>query len=67
MSYSSKLESGWSTPVSIYKMPSAGSYSYSLHAYPTLDSTGKTLALSFTQLPASGSAYYIAWAKIKFA
>lgn len=66
MSYSTKLEGGWSKPVSIYKMPSAGSYSYSLHAYPTLDASGKTLALSFSQQPATGTAYFISWAKVTF-
>lgn len=68
MSYSANLEYGWSTPKAIYTMPSAGDLSYSLHGYPRLDETGKTLALSFTQTKKYGDpVYYIAWAKITFA
>lgn len=66
MTWSTQLESGWSTPVAIYNMPTAGGFAYSLHAYPTLDETHKALALSFTQYP-GGDVYYIAWAKVTFA
>lgn len=67
LSWSTKIESGWSEPVAIWEMPSAGSFSYALHAYPGYDASGKTLALSWTQQGPKQDAYYIAWAKINFA
>jgi hypothetical protein len=51
--------------VSIYQIPSAGSYSYGMHAYPSLDPSGRSLAISFTQQPADWG-YYTAWARVTF-
>jgi hypothetical protein len=67
MSYTSEpLTSGWSTPQAIYKLtvPSDG-YSYSFHAYPNYDSTGKVIPLSWSTTSNSQS-YSIAMANLTF-
>ncbi|EJD54806.1 hypothetical protein AURDEDRAFT_141506 [Auricularia subglabra TFB-10046 SS5] len=67
IAYSSNVERGWSEPVPVWRIPSAGSFSYALHAYPAYDASGKTLTLSWTQQGPQQDAYYIAWARITFA
>lgn len=66
MTYSSSLTGGWSTPVSIYQIPSiSDGYSYSLHAYPQYDSTQRVVPLSWSTYSQSQS-YSIKMANITF-
>jgi hypothetical protein len=50
MSYSSKMDSGWSKPVTLFTMPTLGTgFNYNVHAYPAFSSNQKTIPISFTQ------------------
>ncbi|KAJ1551990.1 hypothetical protein HK405_013136 [Cladochytrium tenue] len=50
LTYSSSLTGAWSTPTSVYTIPTlTNGYSYSFHAYPNYDSTGKVVPLSWSE------------------
>jgi hypothetical protein len=50
MTYSKKLDSGWSEPISLFQTTTLeNGYNYNIHAYPAYDSTQKTIPISWTQ------------------
>ncbi|KAK0712567.1 hypothetical protein B0T26DRAFT_856723 [Lasiosphaeria miniovina] len=66
MSFSTKLESGWSKPVPIYELPPvADGYNYAFHAYSNYDPTGKTIPISWSQWGQSES-YHVGMANLHF-
>jgi hypothetical protein len=66
VSYSTQLESGWSTPRAIYEIDVLpGGYSYSFHAYPNYESSGRVIPLSWSEW-SPPSTYFIAMANLTF-
>ncbi|KAI0482376.1 hypothetical protein GGR56DRAFT_619691 [Xylariaceae sp. FL0804] len=66
MSYSADLTGGWSDPVSIYQISTlSNGYSYSFHAYPDYDETGKTTLLSWSEY--GGTGFWIPMANVTWA
>ncbi|KAH8893654.1 hypothetical protein GQ53DRAFT_859561 [Thozetella sp. PMI_491] len=66
MTYASVLTGPWSTPVSIYQMPTySDGWDYGFHAYPNYDPSGRVIPISWTQYSQS-STYHIAMANITF-
>ncbi|KAK3331505.1 hypothetical protein B0H66DRAFT_98761 [Apodospora peruviana] len=65
-SLSANLESGWSTPQSIWKLPTfSDGYTYSFHAYPQYDPTSKVIPITWNQFSESQS-YRVGMANITF-
>ena len=68
LSYTSgrDLTRGWSTPKSIYTLLAlSGGYSYSFHAYPNYDPTGRVVPLSWCEF-APPYNYYTSMANLTF-
>lgn len=66
MSYSSDLTKSWSTPVSIYQVTTlANGYSYSFHALPNYDSSGKVIPIMWSKY-AQPSTFVISMANVTF-
>jgi hypothetical protein len=61
------MEAGWSAPQVIAKISTLpGGYSYSLHAYPNYDLTGKVVPLSWSMFQPPNT-YIIEMANVTFA
>lgn len=66
ISYSSKLETAWSAPMSIWKIPRySDGYSYGFHAYPNMDLSGKAIPISWNQYRVPHQ-YDVGWGVINF-
>ncbi|KAM7189448.1 hypothetical protein V8F33_010031 [Rhypophila sp. PSN 637] len=67
VSYSAAVDRGWSTPRAIYQTSTLpGGYSYSFHAYPNYDSSGRVIPLSWSEY-APPNTYIISMASLTFA